>query len=666
MKTKVIIPLAIIFAALVALMPGTAKWAYEYRQGSEWKYETLTASMSFPILKTEAQIEREKAEKAASLIPYYRLSSNIFAENLGKAKALDLSQWPGLQPALLSSLALVYDKGIVSEAITSSPTIYVQKGKRAEKVPSTEVFSLPEARNAVLFNTISELPQYPVDSIFRAYGVFDLVMPDLNLDEELTNLVNEQGGTQIATTAGYVTSGTVIVTQGEMVTAEIAQILDSYKMEYQKQSRAAGGVLPLLGNALILLLILVCLYFAIYYSNPTVFNDWNRYMFLLTVFTIMAVSELLIIRFAPDYIFLFPFPVGAIFLASFFKTRLIYPVYLVSLFPLLIFAEGGASLFLLFVASATVTLYVFRFFSKGVKQFLAALVNFLVLALGFLALKMGGIVNYDTYWTLAMLFGASLLQVLCYPLVYIMERVFNLVSTSRLLELEDMSNFLLKDLQQNAPGTFQHSLQVMNLASAAARAIGADEALVKAGALYHDIGKTMNPLCYVENESIGSELAKYHEGLTPLQSAQAIIKHVTDGMELARMHKLPAPVSDFILSHHGTNCVTYFYDKFLKEGGDPAMKPEFCYPGKKPQTKEQAILMICGSLEAAARALKDHSPEAVSRLVEKIVQFKIDDAQLEEADLSLKELATIKGVLKSYISQINHERIKYPERKKNR
>ena len=141
------------------------------------------------------------------------------------------------------------------------------------------------------------------------------------------------------------------------------------------------------------------------------------------------------------------------------------------------------------------------------KQFLAALVNFLVLALGFLALKMGGIVNYDTYWTLAMLFGASLLQVLCYPLVYIMERVFNLVSTSRLLELEDMSNFLLKDLEQNAPGTFQHSLQVMNLASAAARAIGADEALVKAGALYHDIGKTMNPLCYVENESIGSELA---------------------------------------------------------------------------------------------------------------------------------------------------------------
>ena len=630
-------------------MPGTAKWAYEYRQGSEWKYETLTASLSFPILKTEAQLEREKAERVASQIPYYRLSADVFAENLGKAKTLDLSKWPGLQPALLTSLAMVYDRGIVSEPITSSQTIYVQKGKRAEKIPASEVFSLSEARNAVLFNTISALPQYPVDSIYRACGVFDLVMPDLNLDEELTNLVNESGVDQIATTEGYVSSGTVIVTQGDM-----------------KQSSAGNSLLSTIGGALIMLLILVCLYFAIYYSNPTVFNDWNRYMFLLTVFTLMAVSELLLIRYAPDYIFLFPFPVGAIFLASFFRTRLIYPVYIVSLFPMLVFAEGGASLFLLFVASATVTLYVFRFFSKGVKQFLAALVNFLVLALGFLALKMGGIVNYDTYWTLAMLFGASLLQVLCYPLVYLMERIFNLVSSSRLLELEDMSNFLLKDLEQNAPGTFQHSLQVMNLASAAARAIGADEALVKAGALYHDIGKTMNPLCYVENESIGSELAKYHEGLTPLQSAQAIIKHVTDGMELARLHKLPAPVSDFIISHHGTNCVTYFYDKFLKEGGDPAMKPEFCYPGRKPKTKEQAILMICDSLEAASRTLKDHSPEAVSRLVEKIVQFKIDDAQLEEADLTLKELATVKSVLKSYISQINHERIKYPERKKNR
>ena len=647
-------------------MPGTAKWAYEYRQGSEWKYETLTAKMSFPILKTEAQIEKERAEKAGSAVPYYRLSTEVAAENLAKAKAIDLSQWPGMQGALLRSLALVYEKGIISEDRPSSDVVYLQKVKKAEKVPTSELFTLAEARNAVMLTTLSQMPHSPVDSIFRSYGIYELVMPDLIFDEQLTKLVFEQSEGQVSTTAGYMTSGTVIVSQGEMVTDEIAQILDSYKVEYQKQSRASDGVLPLLGNALILLLILLCLYFAIYYSNPTVFGDINRYAFVLTVFTLMAVSELLLIRFAPDWIFLFPFTVGAIFLASFFRTRLIYPVYIVSLFPLLIFAEGGAALFLLFLAAATITLNVFRRFSKGVKQFLAALINFAVLAMGFLALKMGGVVNYDTYRTLAMLFGASLLEVLCYPLVYLMERVFNLVSSSRLQELEDMSNSLLRNLEQKAPGTFQHSLQVMNLASAAARAIGADEALVKAGALYHDIGKTLNPLCYVENESLSSEEAKYHDGLTPLQSAQDIIRHITDGMELARQHGLPAPVSDFILTHHGTNCVTYFYNKFVNDGGDESLRSEFCYPGRKPQTKEQAILMICDSLEAASRTLKSHTPEAVSAFVEKIVQQKIDDAQLEEADLSLKELATVKSVLKSYISQINHERIKYPERKKNR
>ena len=644
-------------------MPGTAKWAYEYRRGSEWKYETLTARMSFPILKTEAQLEKERAEKASEAVPYYRLSADVAAENISKAKAMDLSAWPGLQGAVLRSLALVYDKGIISDQLPSSPVVYVQKVKKAEKMPTSELFVLTEARTAVMLGTLAQVPEYPVDSIFRTMGIYELVMPDLSFDEQLTKMVYEQSEGQISTTAGYVASGTVLVSEGELVTDEIAQILDSYKVEYQKQSRSAGGVLPLLGNALILLLILVCLYFAIYYSNPTVFADSNRYAFLLTVFSLMAVSQLLLIRFAPAWIFLFPFTVGAIFLASFFKTRLIYPVYIVSLFPLLIFAEGGAALFLLFVSAATVTLNVFRRFSKGVKQFLAALINFVVLATGFLALKIGGLVNYDTYRTLVMLFGASLLEVLCYPLVYLMERVFNLVSSSRLQELEDMSNVLLKNLEQKAPGTFQHSLQVMNLSSAAARAIGADEDLVKAGALYHDIGKTLNPLCYVENESLSSEEARYHDALTPLQSAQDIIRHVTDGMELARQHSLPAPVSDFILTHHGTNCVTYFFNKFVKAGGDENLRSEFCYPGRKPQTKEQAILMICDSLEAASRTLKNHSPEAVSAFVEKIVQQKIDDAQLEEADLTLKELATVKSVLKSYISQINHERIKYPERK---
>ena len=237
------------------------------------------------------------------------------------------------------------------------------------------------------------------------------------------------------------------------------------------------------------------------------------------------------------------------------------------------------------------------------------------------------------------------------------------MSSTRLQELSDTSNELLRQLEQKAPGTFQHSLQVMNLASAAARAINADEILIKAGALYHDIGKIKNPLCFVENESLTSTDAKYHSDITPLQSAQDIIKHVTDGVELAQAHKLPSVITDFIRTHHGTTCVSFFYDKYLKEGGDPELKKEFLYPGPTPTTKEQVILMLSDSIEAASRTLRDYSQESISALVDRIFAYKIEDGQLEQADITLKEIDTIKIVMQTYLGQMYHERIKYPKRK---
>lgn len=182
--------------------------------------------------------------------------------------------------------------------------------------------------------------------------------------------------------------------------------------------------------------------------------------------------------------------------------------------------------------------------------------------------------------------------------------------------------------------------------------------------MYHDVGKLKNPQCFVENESlVGNADSRYHADLTPLQSAQDIIKHVSDGMELAQAHNLPSVVSDFILTHHGTTCVSYFYDKYLKEGGDPSHKIDFCYQGPVPQTREQVILMLADTLEAASRSLKDYSSESVSDLVERLVSYKIEDAQLEQADITIRELTTVKTVMKTYLAQIYHERIKYPKRK---
>lgn len=663
-RWKVVIPLVVSFAVLMVLVPRTAKWGYDYSKGQAWRYETLVAQFDFPLLKTTEQIAKERADLSSTVIPYYKMSTEVVGESFRKIEGMSFADVPGLKSSLVRHLSDIYNKGIIPEIQDNVELIYVQKGKRAEKVPVSEVYLLPQARIALLHEVSTDCPEVNVDSVIRSKSIYDLLAVNLVYDEQITALVHSQTQSMISTTSGFVNAGTIIVNNGELITAEVAQMLDSYKAEYEQ---SYGYDKPLaaiwLGNALLVLGILICLYFAIYFSNTMIFKDYNRYLYVVVVFTLIASVELLLIKFAPQWIFIFPFSVAALYLQAFFRTRVIYPVYIATLLPLLLFAENGAAMFMMYLVSGVITLYVFKHFSKGAKQFIAASINFVCTAVLFSAFVITGVINVDYLPTLGLICIGSILQVALHPFVYLLERSFNLVSSTRLQELSDTSNELLRQLEQKAPGTFQHSLQVMNLASAAARAINADEILIKAGALYHDIGKIKNPLCFVENESLTSTDAKYHSDITPLQSAQDIIKHVTDGVELAQAHKLPSVITDFIRTHHGTTCVSFFYDKYLKEGGDPELKKEFLYPGPTPTTKEQVILMLSDSIEAASRTLRDYSQESISALVDRIFAYKIEDGQLEQADITLKEIDTIKIVMQTYLGQMYHERIKYPKRK---
>lgn len=663
-RWKVVIPLVVSFAVLMVLVPRTAKWGYDYSKGQAWRYETLVAQFDFPLLKTTEQIAKEKADLSSTVIPYYKMSTEVVGESFRKIEGMSFADVPGLKSSLVRHLSDIYNKGIIPEIQDNVELIYVQKGKRAEKVPVSEVYLLPQARIALLHEVSTDCPEVNVDSVIRSKSIYDLLAVNLVYDEQITALVHSQTQSMVSTTSGFVNAGTIIVNNGELITAEVAQMLDSYKAEYEQ---SYGYDKPLaaiwLGNALLVLGILICLYFAIYFSNAMIFKDYNRYLYVVVVFTLIASVELILIKFAPQWIFIFPFSVAALYLQAFFRTRVIYPVYIATLLPLLLFAENGAAVFMMYLVSGVITLYVFKHFSKGAKQFIAASINFVCTAVLFSAFVITGVINVDYLPTLGLICIGSILQVALHPFVYLLERSFNLVSSTRLQELSDTSNELLRQLEQKAPGTFQHSLQVMNLASAAARAINADEILIKAGALYHDIGKIKNPLCFVENESLTSTDAKYHADITPLQSAQDIIKHVTDGVELAQAHKLPSVITDFIRTHHGTTCVSFFYDKYLKEGGDPELKKEFLYPGPTPTTKEQVILMLSDSIEAASRTLRDYSQESISALVDRIFAYKIEDGQLEQADITLKEIDTIKIVMQTYLGQMYHERIKYPKRK---
>ena len=668
-KTRIILSLIVVAAALAVAMPRTAKFAYDYKVGTEWKYDDFYSDLNFPVLKTGEQLRDEMQAAASAVIPYYRYSEEVTAGALRTAESLPLGE---LKPAVVSSIRSIMEKGVVSdEGIKwdsqkgSSSVIYIQKDKRAAKYPASEIWKLSDARARLLSDVQAAGAAPGLDSLLREAGVYDVIAPNLTYDRQTTELVNAEQQKTVSPTSGYVSNGQLIVRKGEIVTQEVAQMIDSYRNEVEAKDFRGSRLMLWLGNSLLAVIMVVLLFFAILFSNPQIFTD-SRFFYLLTVFLLVTVGSLLAMRLDGDAYLFVPYTLSALYLQAFFRKQVITPVYTVSLLPLLVFADNGTVYFIIFLVAGLVATHVFQSIGRVWLQFAVAFLTFVVLTACLVPFNLLGFIDIaEVPGILLRLFVASMLTVAGYPLIYLFERVFNLVSQSRLRELCDTTNPLLRELEHKAPGTFQHSLQVMNMADAAARAIDSNALLVRAGALYHDIGKIANPQCFVENESLLSknEADKYHFGLTPQQSAHDIIRHTIDGEEMARRNHLPSVIIDFIQTHHGTSLVGYFYNKALAGDGDVS-ELDFRYPGRKPLTKEQGILMICDSIEAASRSLTEYTPEAYSAFVEKIVGGKLEEGQLNDSDLTLHELRTVKEALKTYLAQMHHERIAYPDRNK--
>ena len=671
---RVLIPLVVLFLVLTLIFPRTAKFSYDYRKGSPWSHETLLAQFDFPILKTDEQIREEKSRSKSVVIPYYRYRQDLVDNCRKAAEGIDMGGYSYLRPLIVASMDGIYSNGVVPDegvkldghSDPSGAVLYIQKDKRAGKKPVSEVFKESEAKNRLLSDIAAKYPRINADSVLRSAGIYDFIVPNLEYDPKTTELVRSESSNQVSTTQGFVSAGQLIVSEGEIVTAEIAQMLDSYKVEYEN-SMGYGGprILFWLGNAFIAFALVLLFFLMIYFLNRRLFMDHRKFWYLIFIFIIASVLALIINKFAPRCLYMVPFTLTALYLEAFFKNKVIFPICCVSFLPLLVFAENGVVLFVMFLLASIVAVFTFRFFNQGWQQFIMSGIVFVSILVTYFGFRMIDMVNDDPYMAVLYMFIGSMLIVAGYPLIYLFERMFNLVSSSRLRELCDTNNKLLRELEHKAPGTFQHSLQVMNMCDAAARAIDANVLLVRAGALYHDIGKMKNPLCFIENESMSPKGVHYHEHLSPKESARAIIKHVSDGLELAAENRLPDVIQDFILTHHGTSNTSYFYNKYLNEGGDPNDVSDFFYKGRKPQTKEQIILMICDTLEAASRTLKDNSAATFSVFVENIVASKMKIGQFDQADISIKDLNTVKETLKAYLSQIYHERVVYPQRKNN-
>lgn len=667
------LPLIGLFLLLVFIMPRSPKFNYDYVKGSPWMHETLLAQFDFPVLKTEAQLLEERDKAGSDIVPYYRHDAKALSQSRLALASLDMDGYSFLKPVLEDNLAYVYSKGILApsagqntEELKDNPAslIFLQKDRRAMKVPVSEVFTIEDAEAYLYDGLLKAYPEIDPDSLYLALPLNTVIIPDLIFDQQTTDLVHEEKVNFVSATQGVIRTGQVIVSEGEIVTAEIEQLLDSYKAEYDKSvGYGSSEVFMWIGNILIAFFIVLVLFLAICYCNFRIFDEFNKYLYLLMVFGIAALASSIVAKTDPALFYMMPFTLISLYLLAFFSRRMVFSVYFISLLPMLIFAPNGVELFMVYLVAGCVCIFVFGFFNRGWLQFVTALIVFAVMAVVWGAFRLvDGVDGLKDYRTILDLGLAALLAVAGYPLIYLFEKIFKLVSNTKLTELCDTNNTLLRTLADKAPGTFQHCLQVMNLADAAARSIDANVLLVRAGALYHDIGKTANPQCFTENETSG---IRYHAGLSPKESAQEIIRHVSDGLAIAEKHGLPGIIKEFIVSHHGTTSTGYFLTQYLNDGGDPEDVAEFYYDGVKPVTKEQVVLMICDAVEAASRSLKDYSQQNISSLVDRIVDGKVREDQLSDADISIRDINRMKEVIKSYLMQMYHSRVSYPKRKEN-
>ena len=654
--------LSVAFVIMLIFFPFEGNFKYKYKVGSAWKYETLEVPFDFPILKSESELQQEKNVVSAELIPYYVVDNAAFETTLKEISSLNKNGIDGkCLNLIMSSIQEIYSQGIRPEDEEITQNVYVSSSGVAEQKNWKDLFTPQEAKDYIINTAIAAFPTIGADSSASAFFSQIQIHPNLKYDKATTDKLHRASLDGISPTKGIVYTGQFIIAKGEIVTENTAQILDSYKAEYQKNVGYTGSWWQLLlGHFIVILGLFLLVYVAIYFSEYQIFRRQNEFNFIIFILCFNFVLPMLVRKFAPEYIYAVPLGVTAIYLYAFIRNRVVLPIYFISLLPLLFIEENGVELYLLSAVSGAVAFITYSFQSRGWQQFLNGFYVFIAMALLHIGYNLSstGSFAFDRPEIFLHLGVNALLVVLTYQLVTILEKLFRMVAETSYRDLADTDNRLLRELQQKAPGTFQHSLQVANMCERAVTAIGGNSKLVRAGALYHDVGKILNPQAFVENQAAG---INYHEHLTPIESAQIIIKHVSDGMALAKKYKIPEEISSFILTHHAKSMTTYFYNTYCNQGGDPNNTEPFTYQGELPGKKEEVVLMMADAVEAASRSLKEYSDESISNLVESVLANRLTNSILERADISMREVASVKKIFKKMLGEIYHARIIYPK-----
>ncbi|SDI31516.1 HD family phosphohydrolase [Winogradskyella thalassocola] len=656
---------------IVYLFPKTGKFRYSFEKGKPWQSENLYAPFNFAIKKSKEELDKEKSEIKGQSLVYFEINTEIKEEVLSDYLtrfnqvfkdssnfSIENSDLYKKGKAIVNSL---YSSGILDSDYNYADdrAVKLATANKVEKeIQYGSLFELSNLRQRVESDMGNSIP---IDVKKRIVSVFfDVIKPNIKLNASLTEKALEEELSRISLTRGRVEKDQLIISKGQVIEEAQYDILSSLKSEYESQVwNSANYNWVLIAYTLLVALALLMLLLFLSKYRKEVFINNTKVTFIFFNIALMILLSTLVINFNSQYIYVVPLCILPLVLKAFFDARLgLFTHVLTVLLLGFVVPNSYEYMFLQIIAGMVTILTVSELYKRANLFISVGQITFIYIIayFAFFVIHEGQLTGLKVE-IFGMFILCGLATLFVQPLIYIYEKIFGLVSDVSLLELSDTNTKLLKELSNRAPGTFHHSLNVANLAEASANEIGANAMLVRVGALYHDIGKMNNPTYFTENQSTG---INPHDELSSEESAKVIIDHVLNGIEIAKKYNLPDRVIDFIRTHHGTSLVYYFYMKEKAANENVDIK-DFTYPGPTPFSKETAILMICDSVEAASKSLKEPTSTKINDFVENIINKQMESGQFLNADITFKEIQALKKVLKFKLANIYHLRIEYPE-----
>ena len=656
---------------LIYFLPRESKFGYVYELNKPWHYPQLIASYDFVIYKTDDEVKRERDSVVRQFVPYYRVDSLVAEKQIAALrKDFYAGKFRGIPvyylPRLVENLRQIYARGILDVSDYEgflkgdSHVLRLIRGQEATTGEVENFFTIRTAYDYLLNRDKDALSQ----EALRECNLNDYLAVNVKNDTAKNRLELQSELSQVSDNIGMVQSGQLVIDRGQIVNSEHMRILNSLKKESEQRMDPSRGYWFIFAGQVIFVILLISLLFTYlklfrrdYFSSP------HSVLLLFSFVTVFPIITYLMMAHHFYSVYLVPYALIPIFVRIFMDSRTSFMAVVTSSLLSALSLHSPFEFVLWQIVTGATVIYSLRELterSQLLRTVLAVVVVGLVISIGYdLSQGLNGDA-FDRSRIVYMIIGGILL-LFAYPLMYFVEKLFGFTSSVTLVELTNTNNPILRKMSKVAQGTFNHSMQVSNLAAEVADKIGAKAQLARTGALYHDIGKVLNPAFFTENQSGVNP----HDTISEERSAQIIINHVTDGLRLAEKYHLPQVIKEFIRTHHGTGLVKYFYIQYCnKHVGETVDEDAFRYPGPNPQTREQAVVMMCDSVEAASRSLKEYTEESITQLVNRIVDSQLAEGHFKECPITFRDIADAKRTLIDSLKTIYHTRISYPEIKK--